>query len=497
MPAHWSASAAALVAALVTYFAVVQPIQKSTRIPNEEKEIFVLTGTLLWGIMIQELIAYFFTNNAKTVLPIVEGVVDILGVRTPRNEIFTAVVCCLVIGLLWLLVNRTRTGKAVLAASMNPRGVTLLGLELTNIYVVVWAIYGILAGIAGVLLGMFLGVSSYSVGPLTASAFSIVVLGGLGSVSGSLIAAFVVGYLETLTAYLVSPAYRTIPALLLAGRRDVHPAARPAREAMSMAGFFKSRLFLISLVIVIIASTLPLYVSGYILGLLTVAYYFGVFAMAWDLLFGFAGEVNFGPTFLIGVGAYTAGILNNQYGWSVYLCIVLGALASVIAGFVLALPALRVRGPYFGLTTLVAVLILQNFIVVFADLTGGEIGLTIPDVITINAGANYWIALGFMTDQRAILYGLSQSPIGLVLQASGQDPVQAGALGLQHRQAQACGLRRQRLLLGPVRRVAGVLLRHRVGRHRGRCRRRRATSSSPPCSADAAPCWAPRWARSS
>ena len=61
--------AVALVAALITYFAVVQPIQKSRRIPNEEKEIFVLTGTLLWGIMIQELIAYFFTNNAKTVLP--------------------------------------------------------------------------------------------------------------------------------------------------------------------------------------------------------------------------------------------------------------------------------------------------------------------------------------------------------------------------------------------------------------------------------------------
>jgi branched-chain amino acid transport system permease protein len=72
---------------------------------------------------------------------------------------------------------------------------------------------------------------------------------------------------------------------------------------------------------------------------------------------------------------------------------------------------------------------LQNFIVVFADLTGGEIGLTIPDVITINAGANYWIALCFMTISAAILYGLSQSPVGLVLQASGQDPVQAGALG--------------------------------------------------------------------
>jgi branched-chain amino acid transport system permease protein len=204
-----------LVASLVTYFIVVRPLQNSQKIREDEKEIFILTATLLWGIMIQELIAYFYTNNAKTVSPIVGGVISIAGVRTPANELFTAIVCWIVIGVLWLLVNRTRAGKAVLAASMNPRGVTLLGLELTRIYVVVWAIYGVLAGIAGVLLGMFLGVSSYSVGPLTASAFSIVVLGGLGSVSGSLIAAFVVGYLETLTAYLVSPAYRTIPALLL------------------------------------------------------------------------------------------------------------------------------------------------------------------------------------------------------------------------------------------------------------------------------------------
>jgi branched-chain amino acid transport system permease protein len=205
----------AFLVALATYFLIVRPLQRSGKIREEEKEIFILTATLLWGIMIQEGVAYLYTNNAKTVLPIVEGVVRIAGVRTPANEIFTAIVCWLAIGALWLIVNRTRAGKAVLAASMNPRGVTLLGVELSSVYIAVWAIYGVLAGIAGVLLGMFLGVSSYSAGPLTASAFSIVVLGGLGSVSGSLIAAYVVGYLETLTAYLASPAYRTIPALLL------------------------------------------------------------------------------------------------------------------------------------------------------------------------------------------------------------------------------------------------------------------------------------------
>jgi branched-chain amino acid transport system permease protein len=199
----------------MTYFVIVRPLQRSRAIAHEEKEIFILTGTLLWGILIQELVAYLFTSNAKAVNPIFQGVYLLQGVRIPANEIFTAAVCWLAIGLLWVLVNRTTLGKVVLAASMNARGVTLLGFELSRIHIVVWAIYGALAGIAGVLLGMFLGVSSYSSGPLMASAFTIVVLGGLGSITGSLIAAYAVGYLETLTAYLISPAYRTIPSLIL------------------------------------------------------------------------------------------------------------------------------------------------------------------------------------------------------------------------------------------------------------------------------------------
>ena len=206
---------AGIATAFATYGFVVRPIQRSPAIPAEEKEIFVLTGTLLWGIMIQEAVAYFTTTSPHTVRPLIAGVTVIAGVRTPTNEILTAVLCWTAIGLLWLLVNRTRAGKALLAASINPRGLTLLGFELQRIYLWVWSIYGVLAGIAGVLLGAFLGVSSENAGTLTASAFSIVVLGGLGSVAGSLVAAYAVGYLETLTAYLISPSLRTIPSLLL------------------------------------------------------------------------------------------------------------------------------------------------------------------------------------------------------------------------------------------------------------------------------------------
>ena len=206
---------AGMACAYATYFVVVRPIQRSRAIPHEETEIFVLTGTLLWGIMIQEAVAYFFTDNPVTTRPLISGVTTIAGVRTPHNEIMIAAICWVVIGLLWLLVNRTRAGKALLAASMNPRGLTLLGFELSNMYLLVWTIYGVLAGIAGVLLASFLGVGSANAGQLTASAFSIVVLGGLGSVSGSLVAAYLVGYLETITAYLIAPTLRPIPALLL------------------------------------------------------------------------------------------------------------------------------------------------------------------------------------------------------------------------------------------------------------------------------------------
>ena len=163
----------------------------------------------------------------------------------------------------------------------------------------------------------------------------------------------------------------------------------------------RSRTFLVGVPALLVLALLPLGVGGYILGLLTLAYYYAVFAMSWDLLFGFAGEVNFGPSFLIGVGAYTAALLNHY-----------AAVADP------ALPRRRrlrrgdrrrgPRGPgaapapdpYFGLVTLVAVLLLQNVMVLFAGVTGGEIGLDLPDVLSIDDTTNYYYALGLHDRQR-------------------------------------------------------------------------------------------------
>src|SRR5208337_3508165 len=176
-------------------------------------------------------------------------------------------------------------------------------------------------------------------------------------------------------------------------------------------------------------ASLPQFLSLYLLGTLTIALYFSVFAMSWDLLFGYSGEVNFGPTFLIGVGAYTAALLNVNTALPVVVCIILGTSVAVIAGLLLVAPALRLRGPYFGLITLVSVLILAQVITIFAQYTGGEIGISLPGMLSASNLVNYYLALLFMVVSAVIFLIIASSPIGLILQAGAQDPIAAESLG--------------------------------------------------------------------
>ncbi len=170
-------------------------------------------------------------------------------------------------------------------------------------------------------------------------------------------------------------------------------------------------------------------ISEYAIGIFTLGLFFAVYAMGWDLLFGYAGEPNFGATFLIGVGAYSAAILNSNGIAPPWICVIAGSVMSVFAGVLLALPALRLRGPYFGLVTLVAVLILRQLIILFSHQTGGEIGIAVPGVLALSSTANYEIALGCAIVSAVMIIIVARSPFGLILQAIGQDPLNAQAMG--------------------------------------------------------------------
>lgn len=84
----------------------------------------------------------------------------------------------------------------------------------------------------------------------------------------------------------------------------------------------------------------------------------------------------------------------NAHGVPVWLCLLGGSAAALLGGVVLAVPALRLSGPYFGLTTLVAVLLLQQAIIILAGATGGEIGLTMNALEQLRSTTPITVLLG-------------------------------------------------------------------------------------------------------
>lgn len=204
-----------MVVGLVTYGVIIRPLQTMMKLSTTDEHVFMLVATLLWTIILQEGLAFTFGDVPVSVPQLVPGIVEIFGVRTPISSVLVAAFSWLVIGALWFYVSKTRSGQTILAASMNPKALVLCGVNLNRVHLIVWAIYGGLAGLAGVLVAMILGVSPSGGMELTATAFSIVVLGGLGSVGGTLIAANLIGFIETATAYMIGPSLRGLPALVI------------------------------------------------------------------------------------------------------------------------------------------------------------------------------------------------------------------------------------------------------------------------------------------
>jgi branched-chain amino acid transport system permease protein len=205
---------AGVVVGFLTFFLVVRPIQR-LKVSDADEHVFMLVGTLLWTIILQEVLANIFGDVPVSAPQLVSGVIDVFGVRTPIASLIVAAIAWGLLGALWAFVSFSKSGRSLLAASINPRGLVLCGFSIDTVHRTVWVIYGLLVGVAGALIAMVHGVSPSGGLELTATAFSIVILGGLGSVSGSLIAANIIGFIETATAYLAGPSLRSLPALII------------------------------------------------------------------------------------------------------------------------------------------------------------------------------------------------------------------------------------------------------------------------------------------
>jgi branched-chain amino acid transport system permease protein len=193
---------------------------------------------------------------------------------------------------------------------------------------------------------------------------------------------------------------------------------------------------LIALIFFLLIFLMPLFTQEpYILRTLILTNIFVIFAVSWDFLSGYTGQVNFGHALFFGVAAYTAAMLNKYLGLQPWATIPIGAFVAVMAGVVTCLPALRLRGPYLSLVTLAFPLIVLGIIKAFPDVTGGEHGITGLTRLSDSRMADYYICLVVMTISVFIMWKLTDAKsalvrTGIILHAIREDEIAARATGI-------------------------------------------------------------------
>jgi branched-chain amino acid transport system permease protein len=209
----WPLWLAAIVAiAGVSLFGVI--VEKILIRPLRYSQLGVLMITLAVSLVVEQALFLTFGSEYRNVPAFIDTKISIGGVDVAGQRLLTLFVAVVAIGALYLFIQRTRLGSAILAISQDAEAAKYMGIPSDRIFSLVMAISAALAGLAGVLAGPFLSVQpSMHLLPIV-KAFAIVIVGGLGSIPGSILAALMLGYAETLVAYLISTSWTEIVSVL-------------------------------------------------------------------------------------------------------------------------------------------------------------------------------------------------------------------------------------------------------------------------------------------
>ncbi len=200
--------AALLAIALVALFGIL--VEKILVRPMRRSQLAVLMITLAVALVVEQALFLTFGSEYRNVPAFVETKFTIGGVDVGGQRMLALGASITLIGLLWLFIQRTRLGSAILAISQDPEAANYMGIPSDRIFSIVMGLSAALAAAAGVLAGPFLTVQPTMWLLPIVKAFAIVIVGGLGSIPGSILAALMLGYAETVVGYTISTSWTEI-----------------------------------------------------------------------------------------------------------------------------------------------------------------------------------------------------------------------------------------------------------------------------------------------
>lgn len=201
--------------------------------PLKGNHVAVEISTLILAVILQSGVVLVFGDSSKILLAIVPGVSIVAGASVTYNILVAAMASWAILIGLHLYVRNTHTGRAMQAVSMDPKGAAISGIEPNRINMITWGISGGLGALGGVFFASYTQLSpSMWVGPLIISV-AVVIVGGIGSVMGTLIVAHIIGFMEVIVVAAIAPELRGVfTMLLIIGVLVIRPRGLFGREEL-------------------------------------------------------------------------------------------------------------------------------------------------------------------------------------------------------------------------------------------------------------------------
>lgn len=432
--------------------------------------MMVCTGVtkLIWGVD-------FFSVNPP---PGLDQPLNPFGLFFSAYQIFVIAAGVVVYIVLEVAIHRMWFGKLMQALAADPWMSGVLGLNVSfGIALSVMASF-LLAGLAG---GLLLPNQSLSTGlgdSYLMYAFFAVIIGGLGNIRGAFIGSLVLGLVQSLNTVLLPSVpglaiYVVLAAFLLWKPNGLFPAvgmqAEGAHEAHGGGVLHRPRVPRrvwqgLGVLLVAVLASLPLWVGAgplYVVGTVLVQV---IFALSWNILFGYTGLVSFGHAGFFAIGAYlTALALRHVEGVPFLGVLAAAALFGAVAAWGIGALALRRMTGVFLAVLTVALAEALRLIIGFSSFLGREDGITdiprpklglgVVQIDLTNSNAYYLFLLAACVLITALLWWVLHSRFGRTLQTIRQDPERAAFMGTNVARYRLAAF----VISGSVAAVAGAL----------------------------------------
>ncbi len=417
-------------------------------------ELFQLLATFGVVLVVQDVALAIW--GAEDLLgpraPGLRGALVILDQRFPQYELLLIFIGPAVLGLLWLLFHRTRWGTLVRAATLDREMVAALGVDQKLLFTSVFFVGSCLAALGGGLqlprqpIALNMDLSTI------ADAFVVVVVGGLGSMTGAYLAALLIAELQAflllaptftvggvtvaLSEMTLVPSFVVMAVVLilrpygLLGRPPgiaraaggIEPVVRPAPRELKWLGIAVLLLLLVA----------PGFAGEYALSILTEILILVLVAASLHFIMGPGGMASFGHAAYFGLGAYGTALAAKYMGADLTDGLAAAPLLAGIGGALFGWFCVRLSGVYFAMLTLAFAQIVWSIAFQWVKLTGGDNGLLgiWPPAWAARHDAYYYLTLVFCVAGVLLLRRIVYSPFGYALRAARDSPLRADAIGI-------------------------------------------------------------------